>query len=1284
MNNPFPGLRPFHEGEEHLFFGRENQVDAMVDKLASTHFLAVVGTSGSGKSSLVNCGLRPALRQGLMARAGTAWRMAQFRPGSNPLQAMANALAEDGVLFRDYQASGLPLADIVDTTLRMSKLGLIDMYEQARLDEGTNLLVVVDQFEELFRYRQLGAGEEATAFVNLLLEAGNQTKHPIYVVLTMRSDFLGDCTHFPGLAEAINAGQYLVPRMTRDERREAISGPAGVGGAKIAPVLLTRLVNDVGDNPDQLSILQHAMNRTWAYWENEGSGDGSLDLTHYKAIGTMAGALDQHAERAYDELDTPRQYQLCEKIFKALTDKATDPRGVRRPTKLSTLCALADATITEITEVIEVFRKPSRSFLMPPVGEALGAETVIDISHESLMRVWKKLDEWAKEEAQSARIYRRLADDAMGQVSLWRDPELQQAINWRDLRQPNEVWASRYHPGYAKAMCFLTKSIEARETMRAEREEQSRRELKAEQEKVETQARYARRMRWAALFSCALAVIAIIFYVEAMIANKVANEKTRLANSGRLANISLISRLDKPDLAALLAIEAMNTANIPDARNALFNMLQTYPGMEVFLRQKGEVTSLAFSPKGGMLVSGSDDGTVRLWQLEETGVTLFGDILSGHTGKVNSVSFAPDGKTFASGGRDSKVRIWRIGETGAMFHGDPLAGHNDQVWSIAFASDEKTLASGSSDKTIQLWRLDDDLGIWHSFGDPLTLAGRVNSVAFAPDGKILASGSGDGKIRLWRLGDEGAEELDNSPLVEDDQNDVWSVAFPPAGKSHLVSGSSDGKVRLWRLDESGAAEPDEGLNKLTGHKDRVTSVAFAPNGETFVSGGSDGTVRLWQLGEEGVMPLGEPLTGHNGRVTSVAFASDGTTFASGGWDKTLRLWHLGEVGARLLSKPPNDHEERVTSIAFAPEDNIFTPKGNIFASGSKDKKVMLWRLGEAGATPFENPIVEHKEVVRSIAFAPNGLTFVSGVDDGTVQLWDLKKTGAEPRGDPENGHKDKVNSVAFAPNGKIFASGSSDGTVQLWHLKETGAEKLGESLKDHEDRVWSVAFSPDGRTLASGGQNGKVLLWRLEETGAKRFGDPLISHTDRVTSVAFAPKRNIFASVSGDGTVQLWQLEEMGAKPLSDPLKGHKDEVWSIAFASDNTFATGSWDNTVQIWRLWKSSAVPFGSPLKGHKDQVWSVAFAPDGRTLASGGEEGTVQLWQLEGSGTTVSDDSDNTVRLWNEDVKSWLVAACRLANRNFSLVEWQRYMGEDKPYRLTCTALPPGEGVVDVNGN
>jgi hypothetical protein len=470
--NPFPGLRPFRPDEEHLFFGREHQIDRMVDKLARQRFLAVVGTSGSGKSSLVNCGLRPALHRGYMAAAGAAWRIATLRPGSQPIAALAHALAAPGVLFDASPAEdALSLEQLVEGTLRLGSLGLVDIVEQARLAPGENLLVVADQFEELFRYQALmqpGAGasqgpsEDAIAFVRLLIEAAAQRELPIYVVLTMRSDFLGDCAQFHGLPEAINDGQYLVPRLARDEIRAAITGPVHVAGAQMSPLLLTRLLNDVGDNPDQLSILQHALNRTWAGWEAVSGGAGEITLAHYEAIGGMSGALDQHAEKAYAELNGPRQQRICERLFKTLTDKGTDARGIRRPTKFAALCEVCGADAAQVTAVIELFRKPSRSFVMPPSGEPLLPHTVIDISHESLMRVWSRLVRWADEEAESAGIYQRLTNNAAlhGQhkAALLPQVDLDQALQWRAAHQPNVAWARLYGGDFVQAMDYLDAS----------------------------------------------------------------------------------------------------------------------------------------------------------------------------------------------------------------------------------------------------------------------------------------------------------------------------------------------------------------------------------------------------------------------------------------------------------------------------------------------------------------------------------------------------------------------------------------------------------------------------------------------------------------------------------------------------------------------------------------------------------------------------------------------------------------------------------------------------------
>jgi hypothetical protein len=476
--NPYPGLRPFRKGEEHLFFGREREIDAMIDVLAAQRFLAVVGASGSGKSSLVEVGLRPALHQGLMSSAGPLWRLLKLSPGGSPVRSLAQALISDGELFPHLGGAGYSAEAAMEANLRLSKRGLVDALGQAHLGPRENVLIFVDQFEELFRYASAAGGtdglttrQEAVAFVNLLLEVPRQTDHRFYVVLTMRSDFLGDCARFDGLPEAVNKGQYLVPRMTREERRSAIVGPARVGGADVSPVLVTRLLNDVGDDPDQLSILQHALNRTWSRWE----GKGPLTVKQYEDVGTMTDALDQHAEEAYAALESPDLEALCERVFRALTDKATDPRGVRRPTRFDRLCEIVGAPPGEVRRVLHEFRTPDRPFLLPALPEKQGDtdplqdDSVVDISHESLLRVWKRLQDWADEEARSAQIFRDLAYDAEQKRSYWRDPELQMALDWREREGPTEAWAEQYGPGFEAANDFLDASEADRRRSRRKR-----------------------------------------------------------------------------------------------------------------------------------------------------------------------------------------------------------------------------------------------------------------------------------------------------------------------------------------------------------------------------------------------------------------------------------------------------------------------------------------------------------------------------------------------------------------------------------------------------------------------------------------------------------------------------------------------------------------------------------------------------------------------------------------------------------------------------------------------
>jgi WD40 repeat protein len=1190
--NPFPGLRPFRENEEHLFFGRENQVDAMVDKLAGTRFLAVVGTSGSGKSSLVNCGLRPALRQGLMARAGTAWRMAQFRPGNDPIGAMARALAQDGVLFGAYAGEGLTLAEIIETTLRMSKLGLIDICEQAALGQDVNLLVVVDQFEELFRYQQLGtdgrAGdhgitEQAAAFVNLLLEVKERANCQIYIVLTMRSDFLGDCTQFPGLAEAINAGQYLVPRMTRDERRAAIERPVGVGGAEMAPVLLTRLVNDVGDNPDQLSILQHALNRTWARWQAEG-GKGPLELAHYEAIGTMAHALDQHAERAYAELNGARQQQICEKLFKALTDKATDPRGVRRPTTLATLCALADATAAEVTQVIDIFRKPSRSFLMPPAGDTLKPETVIDISHESLMRVWQRLIKWADEEAQSARTYRRLAETAdlhaAGDASLWRDPELQLALDWRDRSQPNETWAARYHPGFAAAMNFLTESSEAREAERTERQRLRQRELDAEHEKVLTQARNARRSLWAAVISSALAAVAILLAVAAAVFGYKAHQASVTAEASReqaqlylseaqiTQSRALVKEAEQypgdPSRKILLALEALPDAQekidrpvVFEAQKSLATAIDDLRELAVLGGHAGPVRGVAVTRDGGRVVAGLDDGTVRVWDAN-TGAELLQ--LKGHSGPVRAVAVTPDGARIVTGSDDNTARLWDA-STGAELL--KLTGHTAPVFGVAVTPDGGRIVAGSDDKSARMWDGKTGAELLRLTGH----TGAVLAVAVTPDGAHIVTGSADNTALLWDA---------TTGTVQRQLNHfgpVLSVAVAPDG-ARIITGSDDNHIRVWNASTGTGIW----LVRLVG---AIRSVAVTADGSRIVTGSDDGTARVWNAN------TGAPLlrfNSHAGAVLTVAVTPDGARIVAGLEDNTTRVWDSRTDTALFRLE---GHTRPVWSVSV-------TPDGARIVTASGDSTARVWDAS-TGVELFQ--LKGHTGPVWSVAITPDGARIITGSEDRTARVWDAS-TGTELF--QLTGHTRRVRSVAVTPDGARFVTASGDGTARVWDA--SNGKELFE-LKGHTGPVVSVTVSPDGTRIVTGALDKSARVWDAS-TGTELL--QLKGHAGYVWGVKVTPDGARIVTASGDGTVRVWNAST-AAELLQ--LKGHTNSVMGLAVTPDGTaIVTGSADNTARVWNANTGAEL---LQLRGHARPVVAVTVMPDGTRIVTGSEDNTAWVW-------------------------------------------------------------------------
>lgn len=471
--NPFPGLRAFEPEEDHLFFGREKETDELRRRLRAARFLAVIGSSGSGKSSLVKSGMIPSLHAGFMAGAGSSWRVVTLRPGEDPLGNLAKALQGSAVVAAMSGAASTKEM-VLAVTLRDSSLGVAETVKHAQLPAGENVLVLVDQFEELFRFKRSRdvhhSDDEAVAFVKLLLDAARQDYVPVYVALTMRSEFIGECMPFPGLPEAINRGQYLIPRMTRDDLRAAITKPVAVSGATIAPRLVVRLLNEVGDETDHLPVLQHALMRTWDAWALDHAGGEPVDVRHYEAIGTMKSALSQHAEEAYDDLKSERARAIAERLFKTITETTEEGRGVRRPTRLDRIAAVCNAAEAEVAGVVETFRQTGRAFLQPPVGVELEADSIIDISHESLMRLWTRLVGWTKEEGRSTDIYSRLSRSARrheaGEESLWRNPQLQIGLRWREENRPTAAWAGD-EADFARSMRFLNRSRRAHQLRRA-------------------------------------------------------------------------------------------------------------------------------------------------------------------------------------------------------------------------------------------------------------------------------------------------------------------------------------------------------------------------------------------------------------------------------------------------------------------------------------------------------------------------------------------------------------------------------------------------------------------------------------------------------------------------------------------------------------------------------------------------------------------------------------------------------------------------------------------------
>lgn len=1199
--NPYKGLAAFEQEDAEYFFGREALIEELVARLKERRFLAVVGPSGSGKSSLVGAGLLPALRRGALAGSQT-WHTVIMTPGEHPLETLNAKTAE-------FWPSGTA--------------------DQPSEGENSMLLVVVDQFEELFTLTQ--DADEAARFIEALLgmadEPGGQTR----VVMTLRADFYGYCANYPDLAAHLQDNQVLVGPMREDELRAAIEKPAAKVGLKLQSGLVDAVLADVAREPGALPLLSHALLETF----ERRRGD-RLTLDGYHKSGGVRAAIAKTAEMVYQAMPA-RQKAIARNIFLRLTE-VTDAEAVetRRRAGLEELIARPE----DAPEVAAVLKTLADARL------TMSSEETVEVAHEALIREWPTLRQWLEENREGLRIRRHLTESAQEWVTLGRDPSglyrgarLAQAVEWA---------ATHGDEMNAREREFLDASRDMAIREEAEREARRQRELEAaqrlaeaERKRAEEQAQAARALRRRAIGLAGLLALAVIMATAAVFLGQQASDNARRAdsnaqqaianaatanfaegqandNAGRAVASAATATFAQGKAVASAATAEANFSRSEAQRLAADanTLAQTGGSSELIALLALRSLKQQYTPQGdAVLAAAIRQPLPRL-------------ILAGHTDKVQDAAFSPDGRFVATAGADGGSWLWDV-QTGIQVRGfltDTFFNFNDapfRVWSLAFSPDGKYLVTGAGDKTARLWDVQAGAEVHRFVSEP---ASSVHAVAFAPDGTHVLTGHYDGKARIWDINS-------TQPVREFTTGDgtVMSVAFSPDGKYVLTGG--DGKTAvLWD------AETGDEVRRFTGHTSTILSVRFAPDGATLVTAGADNTTRLWDVATGQEL---RQVAGHAG-VNRAVFSPDGKLVLTGESDHTARLWDAatGREVRRFAG-----HSEEVVPVGFSPD-------GRSVVTGSADRSVRLWDIEPEP----EHPQFGNEGGAYGVAFTSNGRYVVTGGADNTARLWDAH-TGRELK--TFVGHDDAVSQLTFSPDDRLLLTSSADKTVRLWNV-ETGQEVR--RFEGHTQQLGGVALSPDGRYILTTSADGTARLWDAQsDAEVKRFlntvsnwsqvawmeaGDfsrdgrylllagqylletidlkngyqerPFFAGYDQrlsnvgngnLSGAAFSPDGQYVVIAGDDKTARLFDTQS--GKPLR-AFSGHTDVINAVVYSPDGrTIGTAGVDGTARLWDTQTGQEV---RRLVGHDGAVDDIKFSPDGRTVLTGGDDGTARLWDVD----------------------------------------------------------------------